>query len=216
MKITNELIIRGERPQLERLLVRVEPLLRDGWKRDREAEERRSRHGIRGPWDYCFSCTAKADRPAAGFWVHARSSNELDVTHVLPLEKQRLSADESYRVLAEFEREYLGPAAAEVGVETELVQKRHTLEHELSREAAWLLRAFSASGNRMGLDRNDRQRWNAFLVRVHHDEALFDPALLDEWLQEEGWPEGTRRQLLGEYDAARSLLLAYDEEAARR
>jgi hypothetical protein len=216
MTITNELRIRGEPPQLERLLARVEALLHDGWKRDRQAEERGSRHGTRGPWDYCFSCTAKAGRPAAGFWVHAGGSNELYVAHVLPLEKQRLSEDESYRVLAEFEQEFLGPAAAEVGAETSLVQNRHTLEHELSREAARLLRAFSESANRKGLDPNDRQRWNAFLVRVHQDDALFDTALLDEWLREEDWPEDTRRQLLGEYEAARSLLLAYDEEAARR
>jgi hypothetical protein len=51
---------------------------------------------------------------------------------------------------------------------------------------------------------------------VHQEESLFDPALLDEWLQQEGWPEDTRRQLVGEYEAARSLLLTYDEEAARR
>jgi hypothetical protein len=51
---------------------------------------------------------------------------------------------------------------------------------------------------------------------VHQDESLFDPAWLDEWLQQQGWPEDTRCQLVGEYEAARSLLSAYDEEAERR
>src|SRR5437588_164415 len=87
---------------------------------------------------------------------------------------------------------------------------------DLSPDAVRLLRAFSTSANRAGLHPNDRRRWNAFLIRVHQDESLFDPALLDEWLQQEGWPEETRGQLVGEYEAARSLLSAYDEEAERR
>ena len=215
MRTTNELTIRGERTHLEGLLARVEALLRDGWKRDREAEERLGRRGAPRPWAYCFSCTARGDRPAAGLWVHARGPNELYVANVVPLEKRELGEEESNRLLAEFEREFLRPAAAEVGVETEVVHRRPTLEHDLSPEAVRLLRAFSASANRTSLHPNDRRRWNAFLVRVHQDESLFDPALLDEWLQQEGWPENTRCQLLAEYDAARSLLLTYDEEAER-
>ena len=216
MRTTNELTIRGERTHLERLLARVEALLRDGWKRDREAEERLGRRGPPRPWARCFSCTARGDRPAAGLWVHARGPNELYVANVVPLEKQELSEEEYNRLLAGFEREFLAPAAAEVGAETEVVQHRLTLEDDLSPEAVRLLRAFSSSANHTSLHPNDRRRWNAFLVRVHQDEALFDPALLDEWLQQEGWPEDTRCQLVGEYEAARSLLSAYDEEAERR
>jgi hypothetical protein len=135
---------------------------------------------------------------------------------VVPLEKQQLSEEESHGLLAEFERDFLGPAAAEVGVETEVVPHRLTLEHDLSPEAVRRLRAFSASANRNCLHPTDRRRWNAFLVRVHRDESLFDPGLLDEWLQQEGWPEDARSQLVGEYEAAQSLLSAYDEEADRR
>src|SRR5207237_8358921 len=117
---------------------------------------------------------------------------------------------ESNRLLVEFERDFLAPAAAEVGVKTEVVQHRLTLEHDLSAEAVRLLRAFSASANRACLHPNDRQRWNAFLVRVHQDESLFEPTLLDAWLQQEGWPEHTRGRLMAEYEAARSRLPAYD------
>ena len=42
MRTTNEVSIRGERTHLERLLARLEALLRDGWKRDREAEHHRT------------------------------------------------------------------------------------------------------------------------------------------------------------------------------
>ncbi len=215
MKITTELTIRGEQSNLERLLARVEAILRDGWKRNRAAEERLGQHGLRGRWDYSFSCTATAGRPAAALWVHARSQNELFVSTVISLEKQKLTEEESNGLLVEFKREFLDPAAAEVGVETEVVQHLRTLEHDLSPEAVRLLQAFSASANRASLHPNDRRRWNAFLVRVHRDESLFDRAMLDEWLQQDGWPEDTRCQLLGEYEAARSLLLAYDEEVER-
>jgi len=89
MKTTTELTIHGERTNLEKWLSRVEALLRNGWKRNRQAEERLGRHGVRGPWDYCFTCSATTDRPAAGIWVHARSPNELSVSTVVPLEEDR-------------------------------------------------------------------------------------------------------------------------------
>jgi hypothetical protein len=216
MRTSKELVIRGKRSDLERMLDRVEARLGEGWKRDREAENRLGQAGVRGPWDVCFSCTAKGDRPAAGLWVHPRGLDELSVSNVVPRDRQQLSEDENNRLLAEFEREFLRPVASEVGVETEVVEHRLTLEEDLSAEAVRLLRAFSASANRAGLHPNDRRRWNAFLVRAHQDESFFDPALLDEWLQQEGWPEATRSQLVEEYEAARSLLVVYDEEARRR
>ncbi|HET6882429.1 MAG TPA: hypothetical protein VFI31_19845 [Pirellulales bacterium] len=130
---------------------------------------------------------------------------------VVPIEKEKLTNEECNRVLAEFEREFLRPAASETHVTTELVQRELSLEHELSPEGLRLLRAFAASANRTNLDTNDRCRWNAFLVRVHQDESRFDPSLLDEWLQQNGWSERMRSLLMDEYEAARSLLLAYDD-----
>jgi hypothetical protein len=216
MRVMNEIIIRGAQTSLERLLMRTEALLRDGWKRNRQAEERLGRHGTRGPWDYCFSCTAAGDRPAAGLWVHARGLDELHISSVVPLEKQKLTEEESNRLLAEFEREYLRPAAAEVGAETALVQRRMTLEHELSPGASQLLRTFSFSAKRAELRSDDRKRWNAFLIRVHQDDSIFDLKLLDEWLEQEGWPQDVRVQLLGQFEAAQALLSDYDEEVEHR
>jgi hypothetical protein len=216
MNVTYELVVRGERAQLERLLARVEGLLRDGWTRNHEAEERASRDHLRGSSDYCFECAATADRPAASFWVRPRGSKELYVSHVIALDRPGLPAEESRGVLAEFRREFLDPVGEGLGVETEIVEHRRTVEQDLSPEARRLLRTFSASANRQGLGRDGRRLWNAFLVQLHREEAYFDVALLDEWLAEEGWPEATRRQLLGEYETGMSLLAAYDEGAARR
>jgi len=216
MKITTELIMRGERANLERLLARVEALLRDGWTRNREAEERARRHGDWQPWEYCFSCTAKADRPAAVFWVHSHHANEWYIPRPFSLENRGLREEEDKRLLAELEREFLAPAAAEVGVETEIVEHRRTVENDLTAEAVWLLRAFSESANRDRLLPNDRRRWHAFLIQVHKEEAFFSPASLDEWLQQEGFPADARGQLMNEYETARLLLEAYDEEAKRR
>jgi hypothetical protein len=216
MRATRGLVIRGEPIHLARLLARIEELLHHGWRRDREAEERLDRRGVRGPFAYCFSCTATADRLAAGLWIHARGPNEWYVSSVVPLEKQDFTEEESSRVLAEFEREFVAPAAVGLEVETEVVHHRLTLEDELSPDSVRLLRAFSASADKFSFTSDDRQRWNAFLVRVHRDESLFDPILLDAWLEEEGWPEERRGQLVGEYEAARSLLAAYDEEAGSR
>lgn len=216
MITTDELIIRGERAQLDRLLTRVEGLLRDGWKRDIEVEDRLAQHLGRAPWTRCFTCTAKADRPAAALWIHARSASELYVDNVIALGARKWSDGEPDRVLREFEREILRPAADKLDVTVEFVPRRPSFEYGLSPEAVRLLRLFSAAANRANLDAKDRQRWNAFLVRVHQDESLLDPAGLDEWLRQEGWPDPARRQLVSEYETAQSLLLAYDDQCARR
>ena len=172
--------------------------------------------GDHGWWTYFFSCTAKANRPAAGFQVCGRSDNELYISHIMPGEKGTLSVDQCYRVIEEFNREFLVPAAAEIGVKTELIQHRLTMENDLSFDAARLLRDFSSSPNRKSLNQYDRQLWNAFLVQVHRDETLISRASLDEWLQLEGWSEEIRTQLVGEHETARSLLETYDNEFQRR
>jgi hypothetical protein len=216
MTATTKLILCGQRMHLEQLLPRVEGLLRGGWKRDRGAEERFGRHGTKGPWDRCFSCTTTADRPAVGIWIHPTGVNELSVSSPISLENSALTQADADRVLAEFERDFLRPAALAVGVEIQALRQALPLELDLSLEAIRLLRAFSASANREKLQLADQRRWAAFLVRVHCDEAFFDPELLHEWLRQEGWPEDTRQRLVAEYEAARSLLAAYDEEIGSR
>jgi hypothetical protein len=201
---------------LEQLLTRVEGSLQDGWKRNRQAEERFGRHGTRGPWDYCFSCTAKPGRPAAGLWIHARGPNELHVSTVVPLDQPRLTDEEVDHLLQEFDREFLGPAAVAVGVTTEIVRHHRSVEDNVSAAAVRLLRAFSQTANRAELGPADRQRWNQFLICIHQEESAFDPALLDEWLQREGWPADARTRLLVEHESAGSLLAAYDEHVEKR
>lgn len=214
MKFKKELTLRGELKDLSDFLKRVENSLGNGWKRDRQVEERR---GWRDPWGpYCFSCTAKADRPAAGLWVYPRSYSEFYVSDVIPLEKHYLEEEEKNNLLEDFARELLLQAPGNVEIKTEMVQQPPLLEKHLSGEALQLLREFSASANRNSLPRNDRKRWNAFLVQAHQEEALYEPGLLDEWLQQEGWPEGMRQQLLREYELAYSLFSTYDEMVERR
>jgi hypothetical protein len=214
MKPKTELTIRGVPDRLAHLFARVEESPPDGWMRDREEEERLGRQGLWGPWGRCFSCTA--DRPAARLRIRARSLGERYVSLVTPLGRESLTEEEGNRLQEEFARDVLGTAASELGVEVRLIPRRRTLEDDLSTEATRLLRAFSAAADRSCLRPDDRRRWNAFLVRVHQDEDFFDLDLLEDWLRQEGWPEEVCRQLVGEYDAAQSLLLTYDEEVSRR
>lgn len=117
-------------------------------------------------------------------------------------------------ILAEFESQVL--ASDDLGIETEQIISRVTPEVYLSREAARRLKAFSDMADKSSPDSADCQRWHEFIVQSHLEGADFYPSLLDQWLGEQGWPEDERQHLVCEYETARSILGAYDEERLER
>ncbi len=208
----NELTIHGASEDLEELLKRVEERLDDGWKKDFEVERRLDQVTVRSSHSFPFSCSAKGHRPAVVLLLSTKGPNKLYVSTIVPLEKREITENEYNFILAEFQSRFVTPAGEGMNVETKLARKRVMLEQYLSPEATRRLRTFSASGNRAILQPDDRKRWNDFTIQSYLDGTVVDPAILDAWLEENGWSEDSRCELLGEYEAARSLLAAYDEE----
>jgi hypothetical protein len=211
MRSLNELAIRGSVSELSRLLERLDQPLSSGWRRYAEAESRLRELGLPGADTQCFACTSEGRRSSAAVWLQRRGE-ELNVANVVPLGKRELSDDEYNLILADFDSQVLRPACDGLQIQTELIQKRITLETYLSPEAARRLKAFAATANKSSLHPTDCQRWREFIVQTHVEGADFDPSVLDQWLAEQGWPEDRRRHLVCEYETARSILGTYDEE----
>jgi hypothetical protein len=212
MRSLNEITIRGAAPQLTRLLEVLDRPLSGGWRRDTDAESRLRALGLPGGGTQCFACTSEERRPAAAVWLQRRGGEELYVANIVPLGQRELSDDDYNSVLAAFASQVLRPACAGLDIQTELIPNRVTPEAYLSPEAARRLKAFSATANKSSLYPTDCQRWHEFIVQSHVEGADFDPLLLGQWLAEQGWQEEQRQHLVYEYETARSILGAYDEE----
>jgi hypothetical protein len=212
MRSLNELTVRGPAPQLARLREQVDRSLTGGWRRGTETEARLQEMGIRGGTTYCYACSATDRRPVAALWLQARGSEELYVSNIVPQGKRELTDDEYNLILADFESNVLQPASEGLAVEITLVHHRVSLDVYLSPEAVRRLEAFSAVADKGNLHPKDCQRWREFVIQAHLERAGLDPALLEQWLADQGWPEGQRQHLVCEYESARSVLTAYDEE----
>jgi hypothetical protein len=186
--------------------------LAGGWRRDIEAESRLRELGLPGSSARCFACTAEGRRPAAALWLQLRGGDELYVANIVPLGKRDLSDDDSNLVLADFVSQVLHPACDGLAIQTKLIQPRVTPEAYLSPEGVRRLQSFFATANKSLLHPADWQRWREFIIQSHVEGADFDPSLLDQWFAEQGWPQEQRQHLVGEYENARSVLAAYDEE----
>ncbi len=216
MRSENQLIIRGSGPQLARLLETLDQTLVDGWRRDNEAESRLRGLGLPSRSTRCFACTAEGRRPAAALWLGPHGANELYVTDIVFLGKRERSDDDCNLVLADFDAQVLQPARNGLAIETAMIRNRVTPATYLSSEAFRRLTSFSAAANKSSLQPTDCQRWRQFILQSHVEGATLDMQLLDEWLNESGWPEEQRHHLISEYETVRSVLAGYDEERLQK
>ena len=97
-----ELMVRGSDSQIAQFLQKLEPTLKDGWRRDFEYESRLEKKSIWRRDDRCFTCSATDRRPAAVFFLGPRWPGGLHVSTVMPREKQRFTAEEYHIALSEF------------------------------------------------------------------------------------------------------------------
>ena len=164
---------------------------------------------------YCFSCTAKSERPASELWIATHSDGSLYVSNILAQEFSSLSHDQYNAVLANFYGTCAKPASRIAGVDIELSNPDPRLEDLLPASTAKLLRSFSVLANRSILHPADRKRWNEFLTSAYREKATLDSSMLQRWLiEEEKWPEDEAINLAIEYEHARDLLEVYESQQA--
>jgi hypothetical protein len=212
MRMINDLIIRGDPPEVAKLVERMTNAPSNGWKREAAIEDRLKNMGV-GSWGaLCFSWQGAEGKPPASLFLHKRGLGELSVSNIVPVEPRPLTDEEYNSILSEFERDILQPTSAGVRVETIVVPPLARLEAALAPELVRKLKAFSEAANRSSLHPLDWKRWDQFLVQIHLDEASLDESDLAMWFAEHGWVESQFGPLLERFRAGQSLLSAYDEE----
>lgn len=212
MRMINELVVRGEPPEVAKLVQRFGSVPRDGWRREPEIEERLNGVGVAPRGAFCFSWQGTMGRPAASVILHKRGSGEISISNIVPVERRPLTDEEYNNILSGFDADVLRPMGDGLSVETLLVPPGVQLEKNLSSEARDALRAFSSTANKVAPHPLDWRRWDRFLVRSHLDHSPLDSSEIDWWLASEGWPEGRRGELVEAYEKGLSLLAEYDEE----
>jgi hypothetical protein len=214
-----ELVIQGGSAGVAEFTRRLEGDLPGGWVRRHDLEDRMRRARARGPAAYCFSKSIPPAGREVVVWLQARGQEELYVSSVLPLQtRDPFSIGQYNAALRDFQNSLAKPLSVGLNVRTldYPTPGESSLEDLLSAEALQRLRAFTTAANRANLHPLDLQRWHAFITRAHRDNATISPDALASWLEEDGWPEPTRKQLVDAYETARAILNAYDDELVAR
>jgi hypothetical protein len=212
MRKVNELIIRGEPAEVAKLVERIEAAPDNGWKRNREIEQRLWRPANASPSTYCFTTPEDLGQPPARLMLDKRASSGLYVSSIQPIDGKILSEDQYNAILDRFEEGFLKPVMGNIDVDARIHPFRVKLEKIVSRDAFERLKEFSESANKITLNRDDRKRWSRFVTQVHRNNSALDSEELNWWLEKSGWPEPQRHQLVEWYEEGLSMLKEYDEE----
>lgn len=150
---------------------------------------------------------------AAGL-VLLPAGDGLEVVNIVPLNVSELSYAAYNAILQDFAASVAVPAAQVAGFRVDLSSATLQLEDKLPPNVLEALRRFSVAANRStgATHPRDQDRWFDFIIQAHRSGAQLDASTLARWLSEsDGWPEDGARELAGEYERARELLVRFVE-----
>jgi hypothetical protein len=211
MRMRNELTVRGEPSEVAKLVERIESAEPDGWRRHREIEGRLWRPPGAEPSTYCFATPIGSGWPAAYLLLERSVSRGLEVSNIIPVDREPLTDDQYNRILDRFQEEFLGPIADGTGVEAKVQPFRVKLEKILSPDSMDAFQGFCRGVGKGVLGPVDRRRWSHFVTQVYIDGTTLDSEELDWSLREAGLDEAQRRQLIERYEEGLSMLVHYDQ-----
>jgi hypothetical protein len=203
MREISNLIVRGEAPELDKLVERIEEDIRGGvWKREKETERalRASGRGRLGL--YCYSWRGESDLPAASLLLYRTDPGELASSSLVPAERRPLTVEETNGILANFEESVIRPLIEDLRIETILTSPRgNRLQWSLSPAAYGKLNQFALMvSNPANLTVDDLARWDEFWHQTHSDGSVVDDSDLRAWLKERGLTDGLTSALLSRKD----------------
>lgn len=207
MKVFQDLSIGVSDREYEKFFGELDSSLKDGWHRDRDAEE----NAILNQSDRCryYHCDSTNDRAAAMVALYRESESNWYVSNIVPSESGQLSYDQYNFVLNDFCDRFVKPIATNLGIKITLTKPEQTLEDWISKESARKLRVYSSSTNRSTIigHPSDRDSWLAFVYSVHEKREQLGDDMLFRWLtEEERWPEPWASELVGLYSFALDVL----------
>jgi hypothetical protein len=214
LEVFKNLVIKGDDPaKLDTFLAKLRSNLAPGWSRDEQAEANVNRD-LPGRDIQAFRWTDQNSDLSAVLFL-ARTADEIKVTNIVPVTDGQLTRAQYNAILDDFAKRNADRIATQEELVVEVTPDKLAIDHWLSEEAARRLQSFSALANKNtgSSHSTDFERWAAFLIQAHMDKTSLDSSTLSRWLtEEEGWPEERASDLANEFDFARDLLRAYDDE----
>ena len=136
------------------------------------------------------------------------------MSNILPIERVGLTEEQYNRILDQFQEGFLKPVVDGLDVEARVAPFRVKMENIISWRGLEKLNAFEESADKVTPGPLDRLRWSRFVVQVHMDGSALTLEELDCWLEDSGWPEEQRRQLVEWYgEGLGRCLKEYDLDA---
>lgn len=213
MKRFRNLTISGGASDLHDLILKVSQALPPNWKHDTDAEQRLKEISGSRTEGFAFARDADAVIPATGLLLMLEG-DRLWVPNIVPRESGQISIDQYNSILTEFSN-----------VIEPFLRGRNDLQKEMTSEqvgitewvspAADLLKRFSTLANMATGSSHplDFRRWASFIIRTHREGSELYPDALRQWLVEAlGWSLERADKLTLEYEFARQLLAAYDQD----
>lgn len=209
MKVFRDLSVFCEPNSLDSLMSQVEVSLTHGWSRDRKGESRLS--SFLDKPVFCFVRLSNGEVPTIAVVMTAQPFGA-SVCNIVP-NGLELSRDQYNSILSEFFLRFLHPAASQNGMTTELNSDQLGVEEGFGSKAAQLLKDFPEAATKLAAQPDDRSRWFALLISLHHRPARRSDYsdLLANWLCKDGWSRDEVIRLVCEWEFAQDLLPAYDD-----
>ena len=211
MKQFQDLYLRFPDGRADEFFESLDASLPEGWRREREAEERASQISIGDRKCFYYACGKTAEREAAMVSIYRRDDQNYHVTNIVPLEERRLEEGQYNVILQDFRQRVLSMVHTDVPVSFLLGPDDLKLDDLMPPEVFRALKAFSSAANRStgSGHRLDQERWFTFIIGLHRSGKAedLDAETLERWLIEtERWPAQWAGKLGIEYEQAISLL----------
>ncbi|QTL37980.1 hypothetical protein [Pseudoalteromonas viridis] len=206
MKVLRDLHItinKGDFDELADYLDTINPL----WIRDRKREEEvLNESGFRM---YCFNKFLE-EACFASLILSDSDEKTLSLINLVPVKQSRLSEAEYNAVLCDFAASVLDKANDKGNFSYELTAEDKSLEDWLTSEASGALRSFSNLANKSTgyTHPSDKQRWFLFIQSVFYSDSQFEPDMLEQFLEEDGWAKEDAQNLATDYEYSLDLLKA--------
>ncbi|WP_439395187.1 hypothetical protein ACRQ5Q_39450 [Bradyrhizobium sp. PMVTL-01] len=205
--------ITGDQAKFTNFLSQLSKSLPSGWKRNANREKEIRHASAKDARTFVFSIAPQGERPAANLFL-MRSAHSVRITNVVPVEYGKLSKSQYNSFIDEFSRA-AAPIAESMGLDATVTSGQLDVRTLLGDSTFRALKAFSQMANRTtgATHPLDRGRWLDFLILQHIEGARLDGDILTRWfIEEERWPDSEAYDLGSQFEFARELLRAYDQE----
>ena len=201
MKLSREMIIRGEPGPVSAMMDEIERRAAGYWKRDRGEEEALGRRDRLSSTLYVLASEDLEDKPVV-LYFHGQEDGDGLRSTVIFRDMSAPSCEQNNSIIEKFHARFVDPLAGAFGVSVELTPDQFHERDWLSEAAVEKLHRFSRMANKGlgGALPVDHERWLDFVVTAHRGGTRLPAHLLRTLLIEDwGWDFEDADRLAGKY-----------------